>query len=227
MEFRIKSLAGALALAVLATPTLMIEAAGAQERIGAVNYVRVWAYGGQGGTWKDLFTHDAVYAQQGVRTVSKGAAHVRFVDGTDLRVGSDSEVVLDEFVFTQAGGAGSFTANMTKGVLRLVTGKLAKPSYKVRTPTALIGVRGTDFVVTIGADGSTAVEVIDGEVEISPAAGGDASAVAAGSTGRVGQGATQVAVTRGIRPPGEGIEDGAELQGETGQDAADDGDGHN
>ncbi len=186
-----------------------------------MNYVRVWAYGGRGGRWKDLFTRDGVYVQQGVRTVSNGAAHIRFVDGTDLRVGSDSEVLLDEFVYDTSGGAGAFTANMSKGVLRLVTGKLSGPSFKVRTPTALIGVRGTDFIVAVLASGLTVVRVLLGVVEITPAAGGDASTVSAGATGTVAPGATLVTVINDVQPTEEEIDDSAHLQGEPGQDAND------
>ena len=156
-----------------------------------------------------------------MRTVSNGAAHIRFVDGTDLRVGSDSEVLLDEFVYDTSGGAGAFTANMSKGVLRLVTGKLSGPSFKVRTPTALIVVRGTDFIVAVLASGLTVVRVLLGVVEITPAAGGDASTVSAGATGTVAPGATLVTVTNDVQPTEEEIDDSAHLQGEPGQDAND------
>ncbi len=116
-------LAPGVALLSLLTPGL----AKAQPRIGSVSYVRVWAYGTKSADkWGDLFTHDAVVAQQGVRTVRNGAAHIRFVDGTDLRIGGSSELVLDEFVYDTASGAGTFTTNMTKGILRMVTGKLAR-----------------------------------------------------------------------------------------------------
>ena len=95
-----------------------------------------------------------------MRTVPKGAAHIRFVDGTDLRIGGSSELVLDEFVYDAAGGAGAFTTNMTKGILRMVTGKLAKQGIQIRTPSALIGVRGTDFIVAVLASGATIVPVL-------------------------------------------------------------------
>lgn len=49
---------------------------------------------------------------------------------------------------------------------RFITGKLGGPGFKVRTPTAVIGVRGTDFVVLVAEDGATQVAVLDGEVEI-------------------------------------------------------------
>ena len=82
MAVSIRTCFGALAPALAAATVIPAGGAAAQERIGAVNYVRVWAYGGAGGNWSDLFTHDAVFAQQGVRTVRDGAAHLGFVDGT-------------------------------------------------------------------------------------------------------------------------------------------------
>ncbi len=157
--------------------------------------------------------------------MAEGAAHIRFLDGTDLRVGSASEVVLDEFVYDASGGAGAFTVNITKGVLRLVTGKLAGRSFKVRTPTAIVSVRGTDFIVAVLASGLTLIAVLVGEVEIQPAAGGDASAVGAGNTGTVAPGATQVAVVAGVPPVDEELADDASLKGELGQDGNDDGGG--
>ena len=171
--------------------------------------------------WRDLFTHDAVVAQQGVRTVPKGAAHIRFVDGTDLRIGGSSELVLDEFVYDAAGGAGAFTTNMTKGILRMVTGKLAKQGIQIRTPSALIGVRGTDFIVAVLASGATIVSVLVGLVEVTPAAGGDSSEVGVGSTATVAVGATTVTITTAPPPADDGIEDDAELQRELGWDGGD------
>ena len=71
-------------------------------------------------------------------------------DGTILSIGPDSNVSLAQFQFEPTTHEGNVLIALAKGSLRLVTGLIAKlrpEQVKVSTPTTVIGVRGTDFIV--------------------------------------------------------------------------------
>ncbi|MET4575700.1 FecR family protein [Ottowia thiooxydans] len=81
---------------------------------------------------------------------AKSAAALTLQDGTTLAVGPDSEVDLEKFSYDPTTQHGSIMVRLARGSLRMVTGLIAKlkpEEVSVRTPTAVIGVRGTDFIV--------------------------------------------------------------------------------
>jgi len=64
-----------------------------------------------------------------------------------------SRLSIDRFAFDSTTHQGSFESSLRKGTLAVVSGKLAKQSpeaMKVRTPAAVLGVRGTEFLVRTG-----------------------------------------------------------------------------
>jgi hypothetical protein len=79
-----------------------------------------------------------------------GAAGVTFNDDSLLSVGPDSVLAVDRFAFDTTTHAGRFDTSLRRGTLSAVSGKIAKQSpdaMKVRTPSTILGVRGTEFVV--------------------------------------------------------------------------------
>ena len=83
-------------------------------------------------------------------TGPKSAASLTLKDGTVLAVGPDSAMDLSEFAFNSTTQEGSMLVNLARGSLRMATGLIAKlkpEQVKVTTPTTVIGVRGTDFIV--------------------------------------------------------------------------------
>jgi hypothetical protein len=61
-------------------------------------------------------------------------------------------LVVDRYTFDTTTHAGRFDASLKKGTLAVVSGKMVKQSpeaMKVRTPAAIMGVRGTEFVVQV------------------------------------------------------------------------------
>lgn len=94
--------------------------------------------------------------QQGdlVITGADGSVGITFRDNSLLSVGPDSVLSIDRFVFDSTTYQGSFESSLKQGTLAVVSGKLAKQSpeaMKVRTPAAILGVRGTEFLVRAGA----------------------------------------------------------------------------
>jgi hypothetical protein len=83
-------------------------------------------------------------------TGRESSAGVTFNDDSLLSVGPDSALAIDRFAFDTTTHAGRFETSLRKGTLAAVSGKIAKQSpdaMKVRTPSTILGVRGTEFVV--------------------------------------------------------------------------------
>jgi len=81
-----------------------------------------------------------------------GAAGVTFSDNSLLSTGPNSVLVVDLYMFDSTTHAGKFDASLKKGTLAVVSGKIVKQTpgaMRVRTPAAIMGVRGTDFLVQV------------------------------------------------------------------------------
>jgi hypothetical protein len=74
-------------------------------------------------------------------------------DGTLLSVGQNSTLNLNKFAFDSSTNKGALDASLKRGTLAVVSGKLSKTSPDAvvyRTPTSILGVRGTEFVLEAG-----------------------------------------------------------------------------
>ena len=92
----------------------------------------------------------------GIVTESDGEVHLDMVDGAALSVRPGSSITLSKYGLSEND---SILISLTKGALRSVTGWLGhlRPSrYSVLTPTATIGIRGTDHETTYEPDGDSA-----------------------------------------------------------------------
>lgn len=84
-----------------------------------------------------------------------GAVGVTLADDTLLSAGPNSVLAVERFVYDGV-KPGVLEATLTKGTLAVVSGRIAKQapdSMRVKTPAAILGVRGTEFVVR-ASDGS-------------------------------------------------------------------------
>ncbi len=89
-----------------------------------------------------------------VTTGADGSVGITFGDNSLLSIGPDSSLVIDRFAFDSTTHKGAFETSLNRGTLAAVSGKIAKQSpdaMKVRTPAAMLGVRGTEFLVRTGA----------------------------------------------------------------------------
>lgn len=83
-------------------------------------------------------------------TSTKGRTHLLFIDGSALTIGPNSDLVLDEFVYDPGTKTGRIALNATKGLFRFVGGKISKQGgVQIKTPTALIGIRGGIGIITV------------------------------------------------------------------------------
>ena len=88
-----------------------------------------------------------------VVTGPDGSAGVTFLDNSLMSVGPGSALAIDRFVFDSTTNQGAFESSLKRGTLSVVSGKIAKQTseaMKLRTPAAILGVRGTEFVVRTG-----------------------------------------------------------------------------
>jgi hypothetical protein len=86
-----------------------------------------------------------------VRTGGDGSVGITMTDNTLLSAGPNSILTLERFEFEPATRVGRFDASLGTGSLAVVSGHIAKQSPEamtVRTPHAILGVRGTEFVVS-------------------------------------------------------------------------------
>ena len=85
-----------------------------------------------------------------VKTGADGSVGITMTDGSLLSAGPNSVLALDRYEYDSTTSQGHFDASLRKGTLAVTSGRLAKQSpdaMTVRTPSAILGVRGTEFVV--------------------------------------------------------------------------------
>jgi hypothetical protein len=111
----------------------------AQEAIGKATSVRPQAEGSHSGM---LSGGSNVYSKETVRTGQSGQVDLQFKDNSNLKVGSNSSVHLDKFVYDPNKSTGEVAIQATRGSFRFVTGSMGSETYKVKTPYGTLGVRG-------------------------------------------------------------------------------------
>lgn len=84
-----------------------------------------------------------VQANEVITTQANDRAHLMFLDGTSLSVGPNAQLTIDKFVYDPSTKTGDLAINASKGVFRLVGGKISKTNaITVTTPSSTIGIRG-------------------------------------------------------------------------------------
>lgn len=89
-----------------------------------------------------------------------GVVNITFKDNTTVKVTESSSLVIDDFVYDPKSSAGKLGMKATSGTVRYVSGNIAHNnpnSVNIKTPTAAIAVRGTDFVMSVDETGKSAV----------------------------------------------------------------------
>ena len=125
----------------------------------------------------DILQYDTV-------KTGNGKVGILFVDDTRVDVTQHSKLIIDEFVFDPNSGKGKLNLSAKLGTIRYASGQIAKNSrqdIKITTPTATIGVRGTDFSMTIDELGGSTIILLPscdvngnclvGEISVESAAG--------------------------------------------------------
>ena len=120
---------------------------------------------GAAGT-RRLVTRGPVYMGDTIRTGARGEAQIQLADDTRLVVGPNSSMVVDAFVFDRRGTAKQVSLNAVRGAFRFITGSSRKSAYQIKTPTATIGVRGTQFDFSVDRRGQLNFALFEGQARI-------------------------------------------------------------
>ena len=93
-----------------------------------------------------------VQASDVIVTGADGSAGITFADNSLVSVGPNSVFAIDKYSFDTTTHQGEFEGSLRQGRLAAVSGKMVKQSpesMKIRTPSAIMGVRGTEFLVQV------------------------------------------------------------------------------
>lgn len=122
----------------------------------------------------DIFSYDDV------RT-GKGRLAIQFLDDSVVKLTEHSKLIIDEYIFDPDPNKSKMALNMASGTARFITGKLGKinkQNISIKTPTATIGIRGTDFTTTVDELGRSLVILLpnedgtsSGEITVTTASG--------------------------------------------------------
>ena len=107
-----------------------------------------------------------VHRSELLETGADARAELKLDDETKLALGPNASLRLDEFVVGQSATPTTIGVNLVKGTFRFITGSQKSDAYKIETPSATIGVRGTVFDIYVDGNGDTLVLLHEGSVEI-------------------------------------------------------------
>ena len=96
-------------------------------------------------------------------TTAKSRVTLSFEDKTTVKITEQSKLVIDDFVYDASKGTGKLAMRVALGTARYASGQIAKnnpQAVNVRTPTATVAVRGTDFSMTVDELGRSLVMLL-------------------------------------------------------------------
>ena len=137
-------------LAVLSGPV----AAQQEDGVGMIVASRGEVIALSNGGSRELKQGDFVYVSDEIMTSNRSFAVLQFEDGAKVTVRPDSSLIIETYIYN-GDGNDEATLSLVEGGLRVITGAMAKSNpenYKVKTPVALMGVRGTEFSVMLCGD---------------------------------------------------------------------------
>jgi ferric-dicitrate binding protein FerR (iron transport regulator) len=153
---------GVLFISVLyLTAGLAANPAYAQARVGEAAVVKNEVVRVAGSASSQINVGDDVLRDEIVRTGLDSAARLVMADSTNLSLGPSATITLDRTVFSDEHTYQDIAIKLTTGTFRFVTGHSEKAAYKISTPLATIGVRGTILDI-LSQRGKTTVVLQEG-----------------------------------------------------------------
>jgi hypothetical protein len=111
-----------------------------------------------------------VQADELITTKNNDRAHLVFLDGTSITVGPNAVVKLDKFVYDPNTKKGEMALTASKGVLRLVGGKISKSNaITIATPSSTIGIRGGITILSVSSTRTVSTFVFGNSLTVSGA----------------------------------------------------------
>ena len=147
-----KALRGAIALGLVAAAMGVYAQTPPAAAVGYVKTVTGEAWVTTAGQRVQAEPGTAVLLGSQLRTQAQASLGITFKDNTVMSFGPDTVVTVDEYLYAPAQGQLQLGASLLKGTLNYVSGVIAKlkpDAVAVKTPTGIIGVRGTQFVAKV------------------------------------------------------------------------------
>lgn len=166
-----------LAILLFSTPSLAAVDAGS---VGSIKGSGVLERG------NDVITGDTgvTVQMQDTAVTANGRMRIDFLDETRVDLTEHARLTIDEFVYDPANDIGSLSIKASLGGVRYASGQIAKryrQNVKIKTPSATIGVRGTDFIMVVDEMGGSMITLVPscdtngycyvGEIEVQTDAG--------------------------------------------------------
>jgi hypothetical protein len=140
---------------------LAASSAHAQARVGEAAVIQNQVVRVSGSATSQINVGDGVLRDETVRTGLESAARLVMADNTNLSLGPNATLKLDRTVFDDEHTYRDIAVRLTAGAFRFVTGNSEKTAYKITTPIATIGVRGTILDI-LSQRGKTTVVLQEG-----------------------------------------------------------------
>ncbi len=152
------------AIFIALTPVALPIARADEPTVGTATSVIPAASYARGTQVAALEINGVVEQNDRVKTSGKGSTQIKFIDGTLLTIGPNSEVLLDKMIF-DGDRAKNATVQLVRGTMRFATGLSEHGSYHVQTRVAVIGVRGT--VIDLSYENSkTIYRTVEGDAQV-------------------------------------------------------------
>jgi len=149
-------------LALVAGMLLLAAQVALAQEVGTIAAAEGQGDIGRGGNWTPATTGAAVFLGDQLRTGRPGHLRVVFQDDSVVTISDDSVVTIDKQMFDPDHGKVESLLGLLQGKLSTLVGDYYhRPGavYEVKTPTAVGGVRGTEFAVSFDPE-SEVTEVI-------------------------------------------------------------------
>ena len=111
---------------------------------------------------------DKIYLNDTIQTGDDGRIQILLMDETTFSIGANSSIMIDDFIYDPSTQGGAMDVNITSGVFRFISGRIAKTSpenMRVQAGNAVISIRGTEVIGTV-EDGQSKIVLLSGAIDI-------------------------------------------------------------
>ena len=114
---------------------------------------------------KELKTGDKIYLGETILSGENSGAQLLLLDQSTFTIGSDSEVVMDTFIYDPENNDGKIVSTVKKGSLKVISGLISKKNpdnLTVEVPEGTLGSRGTEFQTIVNKKSKTTQTLLIG-----------------------------------------------------------------
>ncbi len=111
---------------------------------------------------------DGVQTGDVLRTKSLSKAQITFIDNSTLMISPESRVAIEEYMFNPDQKKRNAVIQLFQGLAHVVVNKVfqaGEPDFVVKTHTAIMGIRGTDFGIRLSPNSSTIMD-FEGVIQV-------------------------------------------------------------